>query len=81
VIVNIKDKPWCTLGPSCSPRAGLSTTENQSIHPSLSAQRNAKEKTSEQIHSVFVGHSRVLSEGIYNRRCIKVKNAKKVIFW
>jgi hypothetical protein len=31
---DIKDKLWCTLGPSCDPRAGvLLPTDNPSIHP------------------------------------------------
>jgi hypothetical protein len=31
---DIKDKPWCTLGPPCGPRAGvLLPTDNPSIHP------------------------------------------------
>jgi hypothetical protein len=33
VIVTSKDKPWCTLGPSCGPRAGL-LLHPLNIHPS-----------------------------------------------
>jgi hypothetical protein len=30
---DIKDKPWCTLGPSCGPRAGVLLHPLTSIHP------------------------------------------------
>jgi hypothetical protein len=31
---DIKDKPWCTLGPSCGPRTGVLLHPLTSIHPS-----------------------------------------------